>query len=392
MRITEREIIKCLQESSSQFTPLIITRLEEQVELVDGYRADAVIEFSIEDGPDFKALVEIVSVSTPKNIREKSIQTAGYVNELKKQNMVPLIIAPYIGKKQAQILKEKGISWIDLSGNMSIRISNKIYIERTGRKNRFPDTSPIKKIFQGTSSLVSRALLLRPEGFASLFEIVDFINERNTNITLSTVSKVLKSLEDELLVNKSKEKIYVTNREKLLERLTESYLNYTKNKERQMYRFSVEKPGYVSMTKNVEKSNFLACGFYAAQVKGLAVTNEITIFCKDMEQARKDFDFLEPDTEFGNIKLIENNNIELWFNSIDIELTVESIIKVTIPVVDDIELNKLMYKKEWGEKSTVSFEGIQEWSDAKILLMLKKEKYFRKGLVNLFFEGATVPF
>ena len=338
MRITEKEIIKYLQESSSQFAPLVISRLEEQAELADGYRADAVIEFSIEDGLGFKALVEIVSVSTPKNIREKSIKIAGYMSELNRQNIIPLMITPYMGKKQAQILKDKGISWIDLSGNMLVRISNQIYIERAGQKNRFPDTAPIKKIFQGTSSLVSRALLLKPEGFSSLFEIVDFINERNANITLSTVSKVLKSLEDELLINKSKEKITVTNRDKLLERLTESYINYTKNKKMRTYRFSVEKPGYVSMTKNVEESNYLACGFYAAQLKGLGATNEITITVRDMEQARKDFDFLEPDAEFGNIKLIEKNNTELWFNSINIELTIESVIKVTILVVDDIEL------------------------------------------------------
>ena len=57
-----------------------------------------------------------------------------------------------------------------------------------------------------------------------------------------------------------------------------------------------------------------------------------------MDQAKKDFDFLEPDTEFGNVKLIENNDIEIWFNSVEIELTIESVIKVTIPVVDDIEL------------------------------------------------------
>ena len=167
MRITEKEIIKYLQESSSQFAPLVISRLEEQAELADGYRADAVIEFSIEDGLGFKALVEIVSVSTPKNIREKSIKIAGYMSELNRQNIIPLMITPYMGKKQAQILKDKGISWIDLSGNMLVRISNQIYIERAGQKNRFPDTAPIKKIFQGTSSLVSRALLLKPEGFSS---------------------------------------------------------------------------------------------------------------------------------------------------------------------------------------------------------------------------------
>ena len=339
MRITEKEIIQYLQNSTREYAPLVINRLEEQVTLEDGYQADAIIEFSIPDGPSFEALVEVTSVPTPKNILQKSWQLSDSINKANKSNVIPLLIAPYIGKKQAQMLKEKGISWIDLSGNMSVKVSNLIYIERTGQRNRFPDTAPIKKIFQGTSSLVSRALLLKPEGFSSLFEIVDFINERNANITLSTVSKVIKSLEEELLVNKSKSLILVINQEKLLDRMTESYTNYIKRKVRKTYKFSAEKPRYyVSMKRNVQKSNYLACGFFAAQIRGLGATNEMTISVRDMDQARKDFDFLEPDAEFGNIKLIENKDVEPWFNSIDIEIKIEQAIKTTIPIVDDIEL------------------------------------------------------
>ena len=339
MRITEKEIIQYLQNSDRQYAPLVIDRLEEQVNLADGYQADAIIEFSIPDGPCFEALAEIASVATPKNILQKSLQLSDNISKVNKPDIIPLLIAPYIGKKQAQMLEDKGISWIDLSGNMYVKVSNQIYIERSGRKNRFPDTAPIKKIFQGTSSLVSRALLLKPEGFSSLYEIVDFINERNANITLSTVSKVIKSLEEELLISKSGSLISVVDQEKLLDRLTEDYFYYIKRKVRKTYKFSVEKPRcYVSMTRNVQKSNYLACGFYATQIKGLGVTNEITISVRDMDQARRDLDFLEPDAEFGNIKLIETNDVEIWFNSIDAELTIESVIKVTIPVVDDIEL------------------------------------------------------
>ena len=338
MRVTEREIIQYLQRAGEQFAPLRINRLEEQVNLPQGFQADAIIEFSIQDGPAFKALVEITPVPTPKNILEKARQLADYMSKASKTNMIPMVIAPYIGKRQGQILADKGISWMDISGNMLIRVSNQIYIERTGQRNRFPDTAPIKKIFQGTSSLVSRALLLKPEGFSSLYEVVNFINERNANITMSTVSKVLKSLEEELLINRNTSLISVPDRGKLLDRLTESYINYIKRKERKTYRFSVQQPHYASLKRNVQKSNYLACGFYATQIKGLGVTNEIMICVKNMDQAKKDFDFLEPDAEFGNVKLIENNDVEIWFNSVDIELTIASIIKVTIPIIDDIEL------------------------------------------------------
>ena len=104
-------------------------------------------------------------------------------------------------------LKEEGISWIDLSGNMPIEASPPS-ISREQETNKYPDSSPIKNIYKGTSSLVGRALLLKPEGFSSLYEVVNFINARNGTITLATVSKVITSLK-KTLVDKEKGKIRV---------------------------------------------------------------------------------------------------------------------------------------------------------------------------------------
>jgi len=61
-----------------------------------------------------------------------------------------------------------------------------------------------------------------------------------------------------------------------------------------------------------------------------------------------------------------------------------------IRIVDNPELNKLVYKEKWyNEKKP---DNIQEWSDSTILKHIQKNEYFRKGLVNIFFEGASIPF
>lgn len=61
-----------------------------------------------------------------------------------------------------------------------------------------------------------------------------------------------------------------------------------------------------------------------------------------------------------------------------------------IRIVDNPELNKLVYKEKWyNEKNP---DNIQEWSDSTILKYIQKNEYFRKGLVNIFFEGASIPF
>src|SRR4030042_1609840 len=198
MRLTEKEILDRLWNSISQYKPLVINKRKEESPTIQEFRPDAIVEISVSDKLSFKALIEIVPVPSPKVITQKYRQFLDYICKLKKPDLVPLIVAPYIGRRQADILIAEKVSWIDLCGNMQLDIPGKVYIERTGKPNRFPDTAPIKKIFQGTSSLVSRALLLNPDGFSSLYKLVDFINSRNANITASTVSRVLKSLEEEL--------------------------------------------------------------------------------------------------------------------------------------------------------------------------------------------------
>lgn len=61
-----------------------------------------------------------------------------------------------------------------------------------------------------------------------------------------------------------------------------------------------------------------------------------------------------------------------------------------IRIVDNYELNKLVYKDKWyNEKNP---DNIQEWSDSTILRNIRNNEYFRKGIVNIFFEGASIPF
>lgn len=333
MRLTEKEVIQSLKDMGDKYAPLVINRLVEEVSLPDGYRVDAVADFSIKGGPSFEALVEIAQVSTPQNVLMKTRQLDTYLGRKKRRSRVALLVAPYIGATQAKILADRGISWIDLSGNMCIRVSNRIYIERSGRPNRFPDTAPIKKIFQGTSALVSRALLLRPEGFASLEKMVDFINERNAKITPSTVSKVLKSLEEELLINRSKSLISVPDPEKLLESLAEGYKNSTERKRQNTYRFAIGNIQQLSVGIVGVSKDYLACEFYAAQIKGLAVMDKITIFVKDIEQFRRKAEeklvSITADAEFGNLIITETQDPGVWFNP-DWRM-IDS-------VVDDIEL------------------------------------------------------
>ncbi len=58
-----------------------------------------------------------------------------------------------------------------------------------------------------------------------------------------------------------------------------------------------------------------------------------------------------------------------------------------IRISDNKELCKLVYKDKWS--GVQSIENFREWNYQKIRNFTLTNKYFREGLVNLFFEGAT---
>ena len=344
MRLKESEILERFRQEievepgqaidTGKYAPLIIKRVEQDVLLSESFRVDAVIDFCIVDGPCFKALAEIKNVSTPKEISLAVNQLAFIQNRFNDKEMVPFLLVPYMGTEQAKMLQRAGISWIDLCGNMMIRVGNRVYIERTGKKNSFPDTSPIKKIFEGTSSLVSRALLLNKEPFKSLYEVTNFIIDRGGNITLSTVSKVLMLLEEGLLVKKTESGIFAINRGKLLESVLEGYVSYTKRNKNKTYTFAINGRSFIFYKFfSEEKVDYAVCGFSATQLKNLATTNRTTVFIKSINEARKAFERnninIKPDTEFGQLDLIETRNPCVWFNLQG---------KPDYSIVDDIEL------------------------------------------------------
>jgi len=62
-----------------------------------------------------------------------------------------------------------------------------------------------------------------------------------------------------------------------------------------------------------------------------------------------------------------------------------------IRVIDDRELNRLTLRNKWGIQEDIKEGGVSEWSDTKISKLVKTNRYFAEGIVNIFFEGSTLP-
>ena len=144
---------------------------------------------------------------------------------------------------------------------------------------------------------------------------------------------MVKQLDDRLLVKRSDSFISLDNQEKLLEKLVEGYRNSTERKKRNSYRFVVEGFGQLSDGILSPVKDYVAYGFYAAQLKGLAATDTKMIFVKDIELFRRKAEIkyvsIVPDSEFGNTIITETNDPGVWFNAS---------YRAEDSVVDDIEL------------------------------------------------------
>ncbi len=69
----------------------------------------------------------------------------------------------------------------------------------------------------------------------------------------------------------------------------------------------------------------------------------------------------------------------------------ESLKRLTtfLRIIDDEVLDTLTFKSNWLKSE--NREEIKEWSDATIEKLVRSNQYFRNGLINVFFEGASNP-
>jgi hypothetical protein len=140
-----------------------------------------------------------------------------------------MLFMPFLSERQLQELEREGLSGIDLCGNGVVVVPDGLAVFRSGGKNRFPSSALIKNSYRKNSSMVGKIFLLFA-GYEAVREIRTKINQRNLLVTrwdkkpmsLSTVSKALKTLEDDLIITREGA-IHLLQPDKLLEKLRENY-------------------------------------------------------------------------------------------------------------------------------------------------------------------------
>lgn len=218
-------MVEQLRRGKVSLPPLSFRFLEGVPKAGGNRRFDALVEASWRDDTA-KFAVECKSLSTPKafqdglNLLKSAPLPKGYQ---------PLLFLPFLNEWQLRELEQEGISGIDLCGNGVVVVTGKFAVFRGCEKNRFSSSAPIKNIYRKNSSMVGRVFLDRPS-YNAVQEIRSEINRRNmlvnrwdkTLMSLSTVSKALKTLEEDLIIAR-KDTIRLLQPDKLLDKLEDNY-------------------------------------------------------------------------------------------------------------------------------------------------------------------------
>lgn len=265
-------------------------------------------------------VVECKTLSTPKAFRDglNALKVAALPN-----GYSALLFVPFLNAQQLQTLERENLSGIDLCGNGIIIAPERFAVFRTGGKNRFTSSAPIKNVYRKNSSMVARSFLVQPT-YNTVQDILVEINSRNLLVkrwgkkamSLSTVSKVLKTLEEDLVVGRDNG-IHLLQPDKLLQKLSENYETPNiKKRVRLKLPESLKSMMEMLYAQSTElKLPLMAAGMsstgqYAVMQRGAV----LTVCCPDLNP------FLErlngdPSDRFPNLELLEVDDEAVYFDT-----------------------------------------------------------------------------
>lgn len=217
--LPESTAFELLSSGEIRIPPLKLLDVRAEPVVADTYRADFALRL-VWGNWTRGFIVEYRGSSTPKTLEGAIAQARRYAPG---GDDLPMIVVPYLSPESLDRLLDAGVSGLDLSGNAVIIDPGRVLVYRTGAENRYPESRPILAVYEGRSSLVPRVLMVKSR-FEKVKDVRAEIERRGGTISLATVSKVLSTLEEEMLIAK-RPAIELKRPETLLDRLAQGYLD-----------------------------------------------------------------------------------------------------------------------------------------------------------------------
>jgi hypothetical protein len=270
----EKKVINLLKKDLNEIIPLVGLKIE-------------ILSVSENSNIDFKAslsyhnlkaeiwaeisIVESISLFAKKISQIKSLVAAH-------PKVIPVIVSYYLSEQKRNYCKEKGIYFIDLSGNVFL-VYQSLFIERIGFSNKYPERRKGRSPFSDKASLILREFFKHRNKYYGVREIAEAVG-----LDPGYVSRIAKELVNRNYVLRKNSKLKIREPKVILEDWSVIY-NYKKNQMASY--FSLDKqPAEIlkqiqKISKNIDYALSLQAG--ANLLLPFSVYNEVHIYLQDVK-------------------------------------------------------------------------------------------------------------
>ena len=214
-----------IREVLSDALPGVVFRRIKRIPLIENRQVDLILDVQFH-ALDFRLIIEVKNQPSfsSARIKDSAYQMMEYVSNVKGE-AIPLIVAPYISSRHQDLLREMGVAYLDLSGNISLRFKS-IHIDRRGFKNRFREDRIVKDPFSDKASLALRILLESDKSWG-IRELA-----REAQLSPGYASKVVSRCEELGYVSRSHEGIKLRDARSILDDWVIDYSKKSKSRKK----------------------------------------------------------------------------------------------------------------------------------------------------------------
>ncbi len=206
---TAKALERCLQDVP--FVSLLNVTSEP---LVGTVRAELLAKVALPEAEKLLVL-EVKSSGEPRMIRDAANQLYRYRQAC--PDAYPIVVAPYISPRGAEICEQEGIGYLDLAGNCRLTFGQ-VYIRREGNPNPFAERRDLRSLYSPKAARVLRVLLEAPKKPWKLLDL-----KCEAGVSLGEVANVKKLLADREWIGTGAGGFWLAKPEDLLSEWSNSY-------------------------------------------------------------------------------------------------------------------------------------------------------------------------
>ncbi|MEM6560000.1 MAG: hypothetical protein AAF656_00235 [Planctomycetota bacterium] len=271
------------------------------------------------EGRSWRFLAVPLKLVTPKRLAAALATAAQGTTE----SLPPMVLTEHLKERDVGRIAEAGVSGIDLCGNGIVQVPGELLVRRVGqpcadRRGQAGGGAAIRNVYRGTSGLVARTFLLTPSVDTNA-AVRAAVQDRGGSVSPGTVSKVLGTLEEDLVIVRDNGGGRLVDADELVRRLQENYQppNVVRT-QAFCYRTGRNASALASAAERAKVRLVLDGRTSAATNATRAASDAPRFYCTDLRRLEKAAgDVVEPVDRYADLFVEETDDPAVYFDARD---------------------------------------------------------------------------